>query len=331
MFIYPSTVRSAIMPIIGVICSFFGKAFLYTMSTTLLIYGADLYLRRNRPETHEGQNRTAALCISAVWCIIGMPLLLIYGEGSDVLDAIVCHWNVLLAVFVFVMARKQIQERRPDFRYAVYVVILLFIAANFTSQGIQGSTYGLYPFFMILAAILFREKVFRKGMAVTLALCMSVSLLYADVTNARLSYVSLFEKSESTTSQEKLYPLSAKGHFLEEFDELTAWVNQNVAEDETIYAVPGEDPLYFATGRMPQLSYFQLNETTFPYDLETIADACIENRITYLIVKKHLQCTGGFIRYAPILEMISDDYVLCDSLTGYDIYQIQDGRDHADP
>lgn len=319
MFQYPSSVRSAAGPVKDVIKSFVSKDILIILATTLLICVCGHILLKKR----ENAGGVHIVCI--VWSMAVMPLIRLLISSCDAQTAFGYQWNVLLIMTVLLLAKKAITERRLDLRYAVYAVVLLFIGANFTSQGINGSTYGLYPFFMILLAILYREKALQKATLIAAVICTAFGLIMINVTESRLDYVTHDSDLRAVTVQERLYPLAADESFIREFDGLAAWLEDNVRKDETVYALPGEDPLYFATGREPQLGYFQLNETTFPYEPVKVAEDCKNARIDYLIVKEHLQCPNGFMDFGEIIESLKDSYELYTSIEGYRIYKLRAG------
>src|SRR5262249_36253888 len=86
--------------------------------------------------------------------------------------------------------------------------------------------------------------------------------------------------------------LTANGEWLPDFQELVTWLDRNVPRDDAILFLPGEDPLYFTTGRRAQFPVLMFDHTINPYDAATIARLADERNVRWVIVKKRLQRNG---------------------------------------
>jgi hypothetical protein len=155
------------------------------------------------------------------------------------------------------------------------IVPLLLIAAihgAFLSQSTWGSTYGIWPLLVIVAAYAMRRAPLVLPVAFSAALLIG-GVPYV-VKNERLTYAKLDFDWQTG------------------FRELVAWTDRNIPRDDAIVYIPGEDPFYFTTGRRPRFPVLMFDHTINPYDAATI-DALIRQRgVRWVIVKEHLQING---------------------------------------
>ena len=77
-----------------------------------------------------------------------------------------------------------------------------------------------------------------------------------------------------------------------DFNQLVAWLDRNVPREDAILFLPGEDPLYFTTGRRPRFPVLMFDRTINPYDAATIARLADERRVRWVIIKRQLQING---------------------------------------
>jgi hypothetical protein len=172
------------------------------------------------------------------------------------------------------------------------IIPLLIVAAihgAFLSQIAWGSTYGIWPLLMILIAF-----TMRRAPAVV-AFLVAAAILAGGVPyvlrNERLVYARL-DGAPHRSHLASLRGLTVSGEWLPDFEELVAWLDRNVPRGDAILFLPGEDPLYFATGRRPQFPVLMFDRTINPYDPVTIARLADEHRVRWVIVKQRLQLHG---------------------------------------
>jgi hypothetical protein len=172
------------------------------------------------------------------------------------------------------------------------ILPLLLIAAihgAFLSQITWGSTYGIWPLLVIVAAYVLR----RAPAVVAIAVAMTIlagGIPYV-IRNERLTYAKL----DGAPHRSKLAPLrgmTVAGEWLPDFEELVTWLDRNVPRDDAILFLPGEDPLYFTTGRRPRFPVLMFDHTINPYDAATIARLADERGVRWVIVKQRLQLNG---------------------------------------
>lgn len=266
------------------------------------------------------------ILIDIVGCIaLFGPIVIACKGGIMVTDLLLltCHWHILLFISVLVVAYDVFKNKNINYIVGI-IALLLTIASSLVSQGIIGSTYGIYPLLMFLLLFIYENiegiKKIKKHTLCIIPLAIIVSLFIMVVTEVRMAFIDL--SGEQYTSKTKaLAGVSAPGHYIENLDNLIEWVNTNMDLQESFVELPGEDPIYFATGREPRLKYFHLNSTMFPYTIEKYKDDCLNEHIDYIFVKTDLQCAGGFIDYEEFSVMIIDKYFFVKKLPGYAIYK----------
>ena len=172
------------------------------------------------------------------------------------------------------------------------IIPLLVVAAvhgAFMSQITWGSTYGIWPLLVILLAFTFRRAPAVVAFVVTAAI-LAGGIPYM-IHNERLAYVKL-DGAPHRSRLPALRGLTVAGEWLPDFEELVAWLDHNVPRDDAILFLPGEDPLYFTTGRRPRFPVLMFDRTINPYDAETIARLADERHVRWVIVKQRLQLNG---------------------------------------
>ncbi len=96
----------------------------------------------------------------------------------------------------------------------------------------------------------------------------------------------------------------------------------NIPQDDGLILIPGEDPFYFATGRVPRFPVLLFDPTTDPYSPAETAALARSKNIRWLIVKRDLQIkTDPTPDRAVTLQALMDEFTLTAHLRGYDVYR----------
>ncbi len=193
----------------------------------------------------------------------------------------------------------------PLMRRPVVFVLMAAIQGALLSQSIWGSTYGIWPLLIILAAFLFNELRLDRPALVLVSIIVAVTLLGAT------HYILLEERLKYAKVYEEWRPGLAT---------LVAWTNHNIPRDDAILSIPGEDLFYFTTGRRPRVPVVMFDRTINPFDAETIAHVPVK----WLIVKQRLQLNGEPMENeAEVLRLMSPRLALAARLPNYDIYRVR--------
>ena len=210
-------------------------------------------------------------------------------------------WAPLLLVSTGAILANVYRRSNEALLRAVWLVALVLVMnAAFISQGIRGSTYGHWPVVSLLVGLLVltlrdrRPDVEPVALLWPAILCWTVGLgLYVN-SNVRLAYIPAYPGEPVPAIHSALRGMSTPGPWLPRFEELVTFTDAHIPAGDTVVAIPGEDPFYSTTGRTPQLSLFQINPETFPYEPRWVVAEAVSRDVRWVILKKRLQMPGGF-------------------------------------
>ncbi len=292
--------------------------------------------------------------------VAAVAALFLQDNDSDRIEALLRLWPIVLVtalLFALVHISQDIRRRRaPSALSLVPIILLGTVHGAFLSQQLWGSTYALWPMFLLLlagvvATLTHQEDAIPRTSAPALVLTAILALLltangaYYALCHERLDYVAL-ESSMGDASTENaasgdaadsaagpddslhhshlpsLRGLAMRGPWLGDFDELADYAARNIPASNAILEVPGEDLFYFATGRTPQFPVILMDNTVNPYSAAELARLTHEKNVRWIIVKRRLQLQEQPIPFrANLLELLSADFQVEKQLRDYDIYR----------
>ncbi len=288
----------------------------------------------------------AALLISVpfLWPAI---YLLRDTDPSERAERLINIWPVVL-ISAFVAALVTI-KKRSGIPLILPFILIAAINGCFMSQQLWGSTYAIWPLFMMLLAICLTSitaasldagllSQLDRGtsppskrpadlLLLPLATLLVLALLIAGAfyvrSHERLSYANLDDGELKRSTLPQLKGLSTRGDWIPNFEELVRYADQKIPRDEGILLLPGEDPFYYATGRSPQFPVLLFDHTVNPYSPEQILQLCRERNIKWLIVKQDLQDEDEGVNQEEerITAALEQDFEQVDSLGNYEIYK----------
>lgn len=248
-------------------------------------------------------------------------------DASERAERLINVWPALLIVS-FVVSLVTIHRRQGIMKVLPFVIIAA-IQGCFMSQQLWGSTYAIWPLFMILFAMMLVE-ISRFGLnwlTLPLTVATALSVLIAGAfyvrSHERLSYANLDDGQVRRSTLRTMKGLSTRGDWIRTFEEMVHYVNGTIPPDAGILVLPGEDPFYYATGRPPQFPVLLFDHTVNPYSPEQIRELCRERNIQWLIVKQDLQNEEDAVDQEKdqITAALEEDFEQVESLTNYDIYK----------
>src|SRR5204862_6706888 len=130
------------------------------------------------------------------------------------------------------------------------------------SRGINGSTFGCFPWLGLAIAAIVRDlKHFLPGTmrralvtGAVLARFLTVSGAAYTLTNARLLFVDANAPGPVVRSEfPSLAGLSAPGPYIGDLDAILTSTRDNVPAEDATVCLPGEDPAFFALGGRPRM------------------------------------------------------------------------------
>lgn len=287
-----------------------GKSLSARLMALLLLTAPFLWTLANLFLADDAEDRATDLL--ALW-----PLLL-------VLSAALTIWNLW---------------RQPSLRAALPAILLVTINGTLMSQQLWGSTYAIWPLLVLLIAemLVFLASIKPSGipaefahrlftLAPTITAVLSATLLICGglytASEERLSYAQLPDGSPAHSTVSSLRGMAVPGPYLPAFDELLRFAANEIPTDDGLILLPGEDPFYFATGRVPQFPVLLFDNATDPYSPAQLVEQSRVRNIRWLIVKRELQ-----LREDPTpqrdatLKAILPDFVPYRKLAAYDVYR----------
>jgi MFS family permease len=270
----------------------------------------------------------SALLMSApfVWPAI---YLLRDQDASERADRLIGVWPVLL-ILAFVVAVATIR-RRTGIALVLPFILIAAVNGNFMSQQLWGSTYAVWPLFMILfASMLAGSASLLKSslpwMTIPLTAIVVASLVISGAfyvhAHERLDYANLSDGELTRSTLPQLKGLSVRGDWIPNFEELVRYSETNIPRDDALVLIPGEDLFYYTTGRRPRFPVLLFDHTTNPYSPEEIAKLCRDKNVRWVIVKQDLQLEEDPVENRDrLIELLEQDFEQVESLNNYDIYR----------
>jgi len=259
-------------------------------------------------------------------------------DASERADRLIGVWPVLLIV-ALVIAVASI-KRRTGIALVLPFILIAAVNGNFISQQLWGSTYAVWPLFIILfasaiAGLASLLKSWSSWTTIPLVAIVAASLLISGAfyvhAHERLDYANLSEGELARSTLPQLKGLSVRGDWIPNFEELVRYSEKNIPRDDGLVLIPGEDLFYYTTGRRPRFPVLLFDHTTNPYSPEEIANLCREKNVRWLIVKQDLQLEEDPVENRDhLIELLEKDFEQVESLNNYDIYRrSESGPDEA--
>jgi hypothetical protein len=284
---------------------------------------------------------TVAFLLLAAPFIHTLASLLIYDDADERGDSLLALWPLLLLLAAVLAIVNLFRLRRqPSLRAFFPLIVLAAIGGTFMSQQLWGSTYAIWPLLaLIIAELLTALDGFTaqdaacdtasrsaKWFVPALAALISATLLVCGgfyiVSEERLSYVNFPEGPVQHSAFPQLAGMATPGPYLSQFDELLRYAQVNIPQDDGLILIPGEDPFYFATGRVPRYPVLLFDPTTDPYSPAEAAALARTQNIRWLVVKRDLQMkTDPTPDRAETMNLLMKEFTLAAHLRGYDVYR----------
>ncbi len=285
-------------------------------------------------------SRLLAFVLLAAPFLWTLTQLFFSDDADDRADSLLALWPLLLVLSIALTLWNL--WRRPGIRSMLPLLALAAIHGAFLSQQLWGSTYAIWPLLILLIAELIVSIAYggvqnssrakapppseprlvlvgvSAALFATLLICGGLYIFSEE----RLSYVRLPDGPLTHSTLPELHGMATAGPYLPNFEELLRYSDANIPRSDGLMLLPGEDPFYFATGRVPQFPVLLFDPATDPYSPEqTRAVACAHN-IRWLIVKRELQIKADPTPdRAQLLVALLGDFSLVTRLQGYDVYR----------
>lgn len=302
--------------------------FLYsepTLRWTLPLFAAGFallfstYSRRNWAQI-AGTALIAAPYITTLFC------LLFERNAEDRADRLLAFWPLLLLTATIIALYRL--RRGITFATLTPFLVLAAIHGTFLSQEVWGSTYAIWPLLVLLVAYSFAAlpkhlSKPRTALAVTTGVTLLVcGGLYA-ASLERLDYIYNPEDEPLVRATlPVLHGMTARGAYLPDFEQLVRFADAEIAAGDGILLLPGEEPFFYATGRVPRFPVVLFDHTTDPYTPEELMTEADRRGIGWVVVKTRLQSNEDPLPdREQIMQQIGLRFQLVRKLGGYDLYR----------
>jgi len=264
------------------------------------------------------------------FCLLSAPLLgsIVYLFLNDDLDErsdnLLALWPMLLllaAVVALIELRKGITLGRlmPFF-------VLAAIHGTFLSQQLWGSTYAIWPLLILLIAQMLTavpaaaQRLVPALAAVVCATFLACGGLYA-IGHERMNYLQIPDEPVQRATLPALRGMADRGPYLADFEELVRFAEAEIPAQDRILLLPGEEPFFFATGRVPQFPVQIFDNTTDPYSPAELFEEARKRNIRWVVVKTRLQSNEDPLPgRAETMADLAREFALARKLAGYDVY-----------
>jgi len=235
-----------------------------------------------------------------------------------------------LLITASVLSLTQIARTGVRFETLLPLVSAGTAAGAIMSQGLYGSTYGIFPLLILALASLVRDlgRFVERPTQVAwltgavLALFLTVSGTGYTVTNARLLFADVNAPGPVVRSAfPSLAGLSARGPYIADLDAILFWVRDNVPADDPFVFLPGEDPVFFALGRRPRLPSVYFFDVANPYSPAEIAQFADEVGLRWVFVKDRLQLVEEPPLEQGLIAALTEHATLVTRVGPYRIYR----------
>lgn len=310
---------------------------MYTMPM-LWLWGAlfliGAFLTRQDAHVTRWPSILAVTLMSApfVWPVV---YLLLDADASERAERLMGLWPLvliasLLLAYVFVRRLSGIAAAMP-------FIIVSTANGVFLSQQLWGSTYGIWPLFIVLfgliLTLIFEPDEGHSGnglivFAGIVSVCLLIAGSFYVYSNERLDYVD-FEDGEMMHSRlTQLQGLSMRGSYLPDFEELVKYSDENIPREDGILLWPGEDLFYYTTGREPHFPILTFDYSYNPYSPEEIREGVLAGGVEWIIIKNdtQIEVDATINSREAIFEPLKPYFRNVESLNNYEIYK----RRHPD-
>ena len=259
-------------------------------------------------------------------------------DASERAERLLALWPLLLIVSLVVAVVTF--KSRTGLSLMLPLILIGAINGAFMSQQLWGSTFAIWPLFMILLATtiagLSSLSKPLSWITIPVTAVVGASLLISGAfyvrSHERLDYANLDEGALARSSLPQLKGLATRGDWLPNFEELVRYTDREIPRDQPILIIPGEDLFYYTTGRRPQFPVLMFDHTVNPYTPEEILKLARERKIRWLVVKQDLQDEDEQIEQERdrLTEVLEQEFEQVESLKNYDIYRRSEPENEED-
>jgi uncharacterized membrane protein len=304
-----------------------------------------LILAFNRKE----KGMLARLAVAFMAIPFAWPVIYLFrdNDSSERAERFLALWPFLLVIAFFVAVFALLSTRRGlGVKLVLPFILIAVIHGAFLSQQVWGSTYAVWPLFLLLVAgtisaavTILRERTERLAlpMSIVIAVSLFIGGTFYVRSHERLDYANLSDGDLTHSTLPPLKGLSVRGSWLPDFEELVRYADKEIPKEDSILMIPGEDLFYYTTGRRPSFPVLMFDHTVNPYSTEEIIAQARARNIRWLVLKEETQLEEEPLENKDqLLKLLRQDFKHVESLNNYEIYrrrtagESQDDEDDED-
>lgn len=259
-------------------------------------------------------------------------------DSSNRADQLLALWPFLLIVSL-VIALASVR-RRTNIALALPFILIGTVHGAFLSQQVWGSSYAIWPLFVILLAGTIsglddwlKERFAWEIVPLTSALAVSLTIAggFYVWSHERLDYANVADGEIVRSTLPALAGLSVRGPWIPQFEELVRYAEREIPREDSLLMIPGEDLFYYTTGRHPSFPVLMFDRTVNPYTSREIVNLAQARRIRWLVVKRNLQLGNEPMEDKErLLELLRGEFKQVGRLENYDIYRRKSSTNSED-
>jgi hypothetical protein len=280
--------------------------------------------------------RLVALGLLAAPFVWTLASLFLSSDADDRASSLLALWPLLLVLSGVLTLWNLCQN--PGLRALLPAILLVTINGTLLSQQLWGSTYAIWPLLVLLIAemIVFLASIESSStaqettprsqfVAPALAAIISTTLVFCGglymASEERMSYARL-DGTVVRSAVPALRGMAVSGPFLPDFEQLLRFAAKEIPVSDGLILIPGEDPFYFATGRVPQFPVLLFDNATDPYSPAQLVAEARQRNIRWLIVKRELQLKEDSTpQRKDALKALQQVFLPYRKLGRYDVYR----------
>ena len=285
-----------------------------------------------RPRT-----RLFALALLAAAFLRTLLSLFLTKDPDDRASSLLALWPLILILSVILVLYNL--RRGLNLGVLLPIAILAAIHGTLLSQQLWGSTYAIWPLFVLLlaqmiaylapgelpagqAATASQPTVYIPALAPVIAITLLVCGGFYTASDERLSYADLSTGPLLHSNLPQLAGMSIRGPYLPAFEQLVRFAATDIPASDGLIFINGEDPFYFTTGRIPQFPVLLFDPASDPYSPAQIVDEARTRNIRWLIVKRNPQIKEDPTHQnEATISLLKRDFALYRRLDNYDVYR----------
>lgn len=228
------------------------------------------------------------------------------------------------------LAAARMTREGIRFDVALPLILTATTLGTLQSQGLAGSTFGIFPLLVLVIAALVRDLAFflpqptrLAGVSgMVLAMILAVAGTGYTLENVRLRFIDVNANGPAMASTfPSLIGLSARGPYVAELDAVLFWMRDHVPPDESFVFLPGEDPVFFALERKPALPSVYFYDVATPYTPAELASIADRVGLRWVFVKDRLQLTDVPPLENELVARLSQGATLVTTIGPYRVFR----------